>query len=107
MTIALTLGYPEGTPDPTLGPQSLETTNRLLTELETIDQQIADARRDSMAEEIDGMKVNFSAHIAELKADGSRLLRQIANVSGMALKFDRYTGRYVRGSNTSPFVVLG
>jgi hypothetical protein len=107
-TIALALGHPEETPDPTLGPNAQSIAEGILAQLTDLDSQIADTRRDGMALEIDGMKVDFFNHRTLLLQEGSRLLRELAMVTGLPLVYDRYTGRAVTATNpNSTFVVLG
>lgn len=107
MNITLTLGHPADSIDPILGPTAATVAATILNELDGIDQQIIDARGDSMAREIDGIKVDFTAQLVELRAEGSRLLKQLARVSGLPLVYDRYTGRSIQVSVVPPYMVLG
>jgi hypothetical protein len=107
-TIALTLGHPENTTDPTLGPHAQSKAQAILSQLAEIDQQLEEARRDGMAKIVDGMQVDFAVQKNMLIAEGSRLLRALSVVSGLPLVYDSYLGvRLTAPSFTRPLMVLG
>ena len=62
----------------------------ILTQLATIDTQLQDARTDSMAMAVGNLKLSYSQHVAHLKSEGSRHLKELSNLVGVAIVFDKY-----------------
>lgn len=73
----------------------------IIDQLQTIDEQLTQARADSMAEKIDGLQVNYQDHVAHLRSEGSRLLRQLSALLDYPLHFDKYSGRYTAQPQSS------
>ena len=61
-----------------------------LLELVAIDTALREARLNSVAEMVGDMKLNYGAHMTFLRSEGSRLLKEIANLAGIPLAYDRY-----------------
>lgn len=76
----------------------------LLAELALIDQQIKDAMPDSMAEKVSDISVNFHRHILILKEEGSRILNELAQFSGLPLAYNRYRARKAGELGITPLV---
>lgn len=62
-------------------------------ELTTIDDALKQARLNSVADSIGDIRLQFRNHISLLKEEGSRILKEISNLSGIPLEFDRYRGK--------------
>jgi hypothetical protein len=77
----------------------------LVQDATEIDEQLNVARADSMALEIDTLKIDYMAHVRHLKSEGSRLLRQLEALVGIELNFDRYSGTSPRTNHSSTSVV--
>lgn len=92
MTISLQLGYTNEDLEPTLPDARLAKAKDLMAQLNAIDTALASATLDSMAVQVDKLTVDFAKHIALLKLEGSRLLKELANVSGLPIVYDRYYG---------------
>lgn len=92
MAIALQLGYPITTLDPFLDLARATRASDLVAQLDAIDSALASARLDSMASEVGELKVDYQRHISLLKSEGSRLLKELANLCGMIVAYDRFQG---------------
>lgn len=62
----------------------------ILTELDTIDQQLIDARADNFVSESRGTKLNYGYHTKQLKLSGYNLVRELGNLLGIAVLKDKY-----------------
>lgn len=62
----------------------------ILTELTEIDEQLKALRPDSMAQSVAGMQLNFPQHRALLRADASNLLKELAQILGIPILFNKY-----------------
>lgn len=105
MSISLQLGYPDGSVEPSLDTARAAKANEIITQLVAIDLALASARLDSMAVQVDKLAVDYVQHMALLKAEGSRLLKELSNVSGLAVVYDRYYGiSEVAAKKLSPYM---
>lgn len=77
----------------------------LCTRLTVIDGQIDTGLTDSMAVTVGELSVDFGRHIQLLKQEGSRILKQIAAMSGIPINYDRYLGRSPDQATTSPMSI--
>lgn len=64
----------------------------LLSKLEAIDEKLDAATLDSMAVNVDKLTLSYPQHIRHLKSEGSRHLNRIANLIGLAIAYNKYTG---------------
>jgi uncharacterized membrane-anchored protein YhcB (DUF1043 family) len=62
-------------------------------ELEGIDLQLKDALSDSMAVKIDDLTVDYEKHYKHLSSEGSRLVQELANLTGLGIAYDKYRKR--------------
>lgn len=62
----------------------------IVIELADIDTQLRDLRPDSLAIEVQGMKLNFNQQRAILKQDGSQLLRELAQLMAISIVYNKY-----------------
>lgn len=92
MSILLQLGYNNETSEPVLTGARLAKANNLIVQLDAIDSALAAARLDSMAVQVDKLTVDYTKHMALLKAEGSRLLKELSNLVGLAISYDRFYG---------------
>lgn len=76
----------------------------IIDALTTIDDQLTSARDDSMAEKVGELEVNYAQHVAHLKSEGSRLLRQLEALTEVPLRFDKYRGNTPRGSTSTSVI---
>lgn len=93
MSIALQLGHPSNVLDPVLDVARASRANDLIAQLNAIDVALTAARIDSMATAVGELKVNYAQHIGLLKAEGSRLLKELSNLTGLAVAYDRFSGQ--------------
>lgn len=63
----------------------------LMAELETIDTQLTAARADSMARGVGQLRLSYAQHVAHLKSEGSRILKELAQKLGIEILFNKYT----------------
>jgi hypothetical protein len=77
----------------------------ILSKLLLIDAELEQNRKDSMAIDVGGVKVDFNRNILITKAEGTRLLKELEQISGVTLKFDKYLGRSPQGLSVTPLVV--
>lgn len=102
-TVLEQLGYTEV---PLFPPTSLPIKAlNICTRLDEIDTQLKDAITDSMAVSVDTLGVNYPQHIGLLKAEGTRLLRQLSNMCKLPLMYDRYLGRSPKDVSVTPLAV--
>lgn len=66
----------------------------IVSELQGIDSQLTQARLDSMTQKIDDLQVNYTAHVAHLRSEGSRLIKQLSALLDYPWHFDKYAGRF-------------
>jgi uncharacterized membrane-anchored protein YhcB (DUF1043 family) len=69
----------------------------IFLELDAIDIQLKDALSDSMAMRIDNLEVNYERHYQHLSSEGSRLLQELSNLTGMPIAYDKYKRRSYQG----------
>jgi hypothetical protein len=69
--------------------RSLEIEDRI-RRLKAIDVALEEAAKNSVAEGVGDLRLNYTKHLQTLKSEGSRLLREISALSGIPLKYDRY-----------------
>lgn len=74
----------------------------LLSKMEALDEKLEAATLDSMAVNVDKLTLSYPQHIRHLKGEGSRHLNRIANLIGMAIAYNKYTGT---GSSSTQSVV--
>lgn len=77
----------------------------ILDKLTAIDSELEANRKDSMALDVGGVKVDFLKNMQITKAEGTRLLRALEQASGVPMKFDKYLGRSPNGLSSTPVVV--
>lgn len=90
MTISSQLGYPTDDLEPVLETTRALQANSLMTQLAAIDAALSVSTLDSMAVEVGDLKVNYTRNIQLMKLEGSRLLKQLANLSGLPVLYDRF-----------------
>lgn len=74
---------------------------KYITELEDIDFKLDKARLDSMVTEMDDIALSYTQHISHLQMEGSRLLKDVSNLTGVPLLFDRYLGKKTNNLSSS------
>lgn len=75
--------------------------SEIVDQLQVIDEQLTQARADSMAEKIDGLQVNYQGHVAHLRSEGIRLLSQLEALVDYPIHFNKYSGRYASHGQSS------
>lgn len=103
MSIALQLGYTSDVLDPVLDVARASRANDLIAQLNAVDVALATARIDSMATAVGDLKVDYARHMSLLKAEGSRLLKDLANLTGLAVAYDRFLGQSPTKVKRSPW----
>ncbi len=99
--LALLLGHSVDMHNPVLSFDRQQRVDRLLQDLQEIDEMLKNALRDSMAVEVGELTVNYGNHIAQLKNEGSTKLRELSVITGIPLLFDKYSGRGANDGNGS------
>ena len=64
----------------------------ILDEIDEIDNQLREVRKESMTIKVDDISVNYNLHVNHLKSEGSRLLRELAFSVNVPLVLNRSTG---------------
>jgi hypothetical protein len=64
-----------------------------LTALAAVDAGLSSLVQDGMAEGVGDLRLNYGKHGAMLRQEGSRLLKDIANLSGITLRYNRFGGK--------------
>lgn len=77
----------------------VERVSRILQELDSIDAQLAAMSFDGNAVKIEDIDIDQAQGIALLGRRGSLLLRQLARLTGLTLKYDLYSGRTLENNN--------
>jgi GTP:adenosylcobinamide-phosphate guanylyltransferase len=67
----------------------------ILADLASIDQQLIDARSDSMAKNVGSLRLSYTQHVAHLKSEGTRALTELSNVLGISIVHNKYRGASV------------
>lgn len=62
----------------------------LIEQVEEIKLALSKAISKSFLEQVDEIKLNYRVQIRELKREGSRLLKQIAQLTGLELKYNPF-----------------
>jgi hypothetical protein len=72
----------------------------LIDEIDSLSSQITEVINKSHLEQVDTIRFNYLAKIRLLKSEASRLLRELAMLAGLELKFDPYgsCGSYIKQS---------
>lgn len=73
-----------------VGHPKAEQAFNIIDQLISIDNQLAAARVDSMAETIGAIKVNYPKHVAHLRNEGSLLVNELSKLTGINYTFDKY-----------------
>lgn len=112
--LAYRLGYstrdfdPRYTPAPLQFPEYTDddkaVIDHIVNKLVAIDTELEQNRKDSMALDVGGVKVDFNRNIAITKAEGTRLLRELSQLSDLPLKYDKYQGRSPNDLSVTPLV---
>ncbi|HEY9629367.1 MAG TPA: hypothetical protein V6C84_18850 [Coleofasciculaceae cyanobacterium] len=69
---------------------AVDRVDAIILELADIDTQLRDLRPDSLAIEVQGMKLNFNQQRAILKQDGSQLLKELAQLMAISIVYNKY-----------------
>lgn len=79
---------------------TIDAIRKVLTELLSedvntpgIDKQLRDARSDSMAMGVGNLKLSYAQHVGHLKIEGSRYLRELSDLLGVEILFDKYRNK--------------
>lgn len=64
----------------------------IVAELNSIDLLLVNTRTDSMATRLDTVEVDFVQHINHLNITGSSLLKELSNLVGVPIFYNKYTG---------------
>lgn len=64
----------------------------ILSKLDTLDAEISANTSDSMAEQIQDIKVNYNRYLVQALAKGNRLLRELSTALGVPIIFNKYGG---------------
>ncbi len=114
-TLAYTLGYstrhfdPRYTAQPIVFPEFTEDDvayiQKILDKLTAIDEELEANRKDSMATDVGGIKIDFHKNIQITKSEGTRLLKELERITDIPLMYDKYLGRTQSGLSSTPIVV--
>lgn len=62
----------------------------LLTALNAVDASLNSVVMDGMAERVGDLQLNYPKYLSMLRNEGSRILKDIASLSGIPLAYDRF-----------------
>ena len=94
MTISAHLGYLNDALEPPLTPSRLALCNVLVGHLDSINAALAQNSLDSMAVSVGELQTNYGLNINAMKAEGTRLLRQLSQIAGLPIIYDPYLAKY-------------
>lgn len=77
---------------PDFTPDSILYIEDLLSQIADVDALYSSALEDSMAEQVDTLKVNYGAHLALIGQRGTVLLKRLAAFSNVPLVFNQFSG---------------
>lgn len=90
MTYALLLGHSADVVDPELTGDRLAQAQAIAARLAVIDEKLAEPVNDGMATQVEDIKLDYAAYRGQLLDEGSRFLQYLANLTGLALVFNKY-----------------
>ncbi|UKO99368.1 hypothetical protein [Nostoc sp. UHCC 0870] len=64
----------------------------IITEIESLDLLLKEARETSYVTESRGSKLSYSLHVKHLKGEGSRLLKELAYILKIDVIYNKYIG---------------
>lgn len=102
--IRLRLGYVDDAEDPVLSTERQALVDDILFKLDQVDDQLEQVMADANAVKLDTLEVNQMQHIGVLNGYGSKLLKRLAQLSGLEVIYDSYLGTRPRTGQT-PFMV--
>lgn len=76
----------------------------LIAELDSVDLLLVNSRSDSMTTKLDSIELDFVQHVNHLNSTGSGLLKELSNLLGIPVFYNKYSGvSFVDnvGNNTS------
>lgn len=62
----------------------------IMSELAIVDEKILLSLDDSMALKVDSIEVDFQQHYKHLLVEGTKLLRELSNITGIPIFYDKY-----------------
>lgn len=66
--------------------------NEALGDSGGVDAKLKAAQSDSMAQTVGNLRLSYPRHVAHLKSEGSRALKELAHMLGIALAYNKYSG---------------
>lgn len=108
LAVSINLGYGAAIPTeigvlfdnyPSITPQI----QSIIDEINQVDTLLAAARGDSMATQIDTIKVDYQQHINYLLDEGTRMLVQLSKLTNLELKYNKYNPDSMTGSLSSVY----
>ena len=76
----------------------------ILDKLDTFDDRIFAAVEKSFVQQVDTIKLSYSPLVSHLKAEATRCLNELANLVGLEITYNKFTGQS-GSSGSSPYSV--
>jgi hypothetical protein len=73
-------------------PAAIAQMDAVMEELTDIDVKLLASRSDSMAEKVGELQLSYGKHVKHLKSEGCRLLKQLSNLTGLRIAYNKYSG---------------
>lgn len=64
----------------------------LIVELDNVDLLLVNSRSDSMTTKLDSIELDFVQHVNHLNNTGSSLLKELSNLLGIPVFYNKYSG---------------
>lgn len=77
----------------------IEQVEGLIVEIASIDALLKEARDTSFVMESRGSRLSYSQHVAHLKAEGTRALRELVQLLDISLAYNKYAPRRTSSKN--------
>jgi hypothetical protein len=90
---------------PDYSSDDLEALQVIIDKLVAIDEELETNRKDSMALDVGGVKVDFNRNIQITRQEGTRLLKELSQLSDIPIRYDKYLGRSPGENSVTPLVV--
>lgn len=68
----------------------IDRVSEIISELASIDEYLKEALSTSFVTEARGSKLNYKSHVAHLKSEAVRLLKELANLLSIDVAFNKY-----------------
>ncbi|MFB2876840.1 hypothetical protein [Floridanema aerugineum] len=89
-TISYHLGYLDDNLEPTVSASRQPLVLNIMENINAVENALNSAVLDSMALQVGDLKVDYATHISQLKNQGTMLLIQLSQLTGLPIAFDKF-----------------